>query len=100
MTDEDDNPYEGNAPGVAVGKLQSFDYPADPISDTKGANGDRLHVYLNFQEFVRLQIGGKWYRVSDYCPWRHHYKLKRTNGKWDKEADETFDLSNQQEAQP
>jgi hypothetical protein len=29
----------------------------------------------HYQEFVRLEINGVWYRVSDYEPFRHHARL-------------------------
>lgn len=109
--DEDDNPYDGAAPGGQIGTLKSFDYPSQLIADKRrapkgptdsGVVGDRLHVYLNFHEFVRLLIGGKWYRVSDRYPWRHHYKLKRVNLEWniEPETQEVFDLSPVENPQP
>lgn len=101
--DEDDNPYDDSEPGAEIGKLKSFDYPSQLVADNRrapkgpansGENGDRLHVYLNFREFVRLMIGGKWHRVSDHHHWRHHYKIMRQNGEWNKEpgTEEVFDL--------
>ncbi len=30
-----------------------------------------------FREFTRLEINGKWYRVSDWFLWRLHMKAKK-----------------------
>ncbi len=99
---EDDNPYDDSEPGKAAGTLMSFDLPSATYSDNQrapfgpagtGFDGDRLKVELTFQEFVRVQIGQKWYRCSGYMPWRHHYKLSRVSGKWTLE-EEIFDLNN------
>ena len=35
-----------------------------------------------FREFVRLQIGRKWYRVSDKVEWSMELKAKVNGGSW------------------
>ncbi len=76
--DEDNDPY--NAPHV--GKLWGIDTPSRGILHSAGANGNTVEWRLHFMEFARLEINGKWYLISDYFPWRVHYKLKKESGKW------------------
>jgi len=76
--DEDNNPY--TAPHA--GKLWGIDTPSRAVRHTAGADGNTVEWRLHFQEFARLEIKGKWYLISDYYPWRVHYKLKKVSGKW------------------
>ena len=76
--DEDNNPY--SAPHI--GKLWGIDRPSRGIKHSEGSNGDTVEWRLHFREFARLEINGKWYLISDYFPWRVHYKLKKASGKW------------------
>jgi hypothetical protein len=64
-------------------RLTSLDRPRMPaLRDAGGANGDTVEFRIQFGEFVRLEIAGKWYRVSHFYNWRHHAKLKKANGTW------------------
>lgn len=76
--DEDNNPY--TAPHT--GKLWGIDTPSRGILHSAGADGNTVEWRLHFQEFARLEINGKWYLISDFYPWRVHYKLKKVSGKW------------------
>jgi hypothetical protein len=76
--DEDNDPY--SAPHV--GKLWGIDTPTRGVLHSAGANGNTVEWRLHFMEFARLEINGKWYLISDYFPWRVHYKLKKESGKW------------------
>jgi hypothetical protein len=106
--EEDDFPYpdddELSQPRGLLGELVSTDTPLLEVLDPNkapagpagtGFDGDKLIVRHNFREFARLQIGAKWYRVSDFGTWRHHYQLKRESGQWMLETgtQSVFDLS-------
>jgi len=58
------------------GQIISWDNPRlPPVRDDGGQVGDTIEIRMQFQEFARLEIEGKWYVVSDPVPWRHHVKL-------------------------
>jgi hypothetical protein len=76
--DEDNDPY--TAPHSRI--LWGIDTPTRFIEHTAGANGNTVEWRLHFLEFTRLEIKGKWYLISNYFPWRVHYKLKKESGKW------------------
>lgn len=94
--DEDSNPYDegSGVPGKgAKGILRSNDEPGLGFPDGQtsshtapAANDDTARLHVHFREFVRVQIGSKWYRVSDWGEWRWHFNTKRVAGKWDAEA--------------
>ena len=61
------------------GSLTDRDSPRQPmIIHQSPAIGDTIEVNNHFREFCRLEIGDKWYSVSDYKPWRLMAKLKKT----------------------
>lgn len=76
--DENNDPY--TAPNI--GKLLGTDTPSRGILHTSGKDGDTVEYRIHFLEFTRLEINGKWYLISDYFPWRVHYKFKKVSGKW------------------
>lgn len=76
--DEDNDPY--TAPHS--GELWGIDTPSRGILHSSGANGNTVEWRIHFMEFTRLEINGKWCLISDYFPWRVHYKLKKESGKW------------------
>ena len=76
--DEDNDPYSNPDIGLLVGR----DTPTRVMKHNEGANGNTVEWRLHFVEFARLEINGKWYLISDQSPWRVHYKLKKTGGKW------------------
>ena len=78
-TDPGDNdPY--NDPDR--GKLTGTDRPRRSMLHSLGVDGDTLEWKLHFLEFTRLEIAGKWYRISDDFPWRTHLRMKKVAGKW------------------
>jgi hypothetical protein len=88
-TDEDNNPYDARVAAVligpgssATGQLTGYDAPSRFLLHSAGSNGDSVEWRMHFQEFTRLDINGKWYLISDHFPWRVHYKVKKTSGKW------------------
>ncbi|MBK8538394.1 MAG: hypothetical protein IPL59_26965 [Candidatus Competibacteraceae bacterium] len=78
VLDENNDPY--TAPNI--GKLLGSDTPSRGILHSSGANGNTVEWRIHFMEFTRLEINRKWYLISDYIPWRVHYKLKKESGKW------------------
>ena len=51
--------------------------------NTGGTAGDAIEWDLEMREFVRLQIGSKWYRISPFFPWKHVGKMKKNpNNEW------------------
>ena len=61
------------------GKLLDDDPPRNTIRDGAGAVGDIAEARSHFQAFVRAEIGGKWYRCSDFSKWRFHTKFKKAD---------------------
>lgn len=83
--DDSNRQGETNTPQINDGKLTSSDLVerswADlnrPLSFDTPAVSWKLH----FREFTRLQIGSKWYLVSDYQLWRFHAVIGYNNGIW------------------
>jgi hypothetical protein len=75
--DEMNDPYAANS-GIVTG----VDSPALPIADRGGKDGDVFEWRLHFREFVRVELDGKWHRVSDFFPWRIHLKYVKSGGQW------------------
>jgi len=68
---ENNNPYLGGA-----GKISSRDRPQRTLSASFGKQNNRVQFRTQFLEFARLNLGGaadgRWFRISDYQPWRLH----------------------------
>jgi hypothetical protein len=75
---EDNNPYNDPDKGALTG----FDLPTRIMRHSVGANGDTVEWRLHFLEFTRVEIGGKWFKISDDFPWRTHIRMQRVAGKW------------------
>jgi len=83
------DPVEGNDstpanqdpyfPGGTPGFLLDEDGPREMVKTNAGAVGDVFESKWHFGEFARLDIGAKWYRISDYSLWRLHSKLKKVS---------------------
>jgi parallel beta-helix repeat protein len=72
---EDNDPY--NAPNI--GQLTDIDPPSQPgVLERAGTVGTLFEARAHFRAFVRLEIDGAWFRVSDYLPWRFHAALGKT----------------------
>lgn len=69
----DDNPY------VTTGKLTESDDPTLSPANAAGTVGDTVEFRIQFRVCVRAEINKKWYRISDYSPWRLHGKLKKAD---------------------
>lgn len=83
--DEVNNPYT-NADSLpnnnnftpAVGELASTDRVTSPfLRSASGQNDEEAEIKLQFGEFVRLEINGKWYLISDFLSWQVIQKFKR-----------------------
>lgn len=73
-----------------IGVITSVDTPEIWLPElqgespaTWGSEGSTFEEYDDFEEFARLQIGKRWYVVSDPVPWTHYGKFKKINGKWE-----------------
>lgn len=89
VTDERNNPYVAASDASkdenkthAIGEIASTDAPTLLMRNTTGVDGEKFEIRFHFGEFVRLLIGNKWYRCSDWLDWRIHFKIKRQNGSW------------------
>jgi len=89
--DEDNNPYSSaeTKPGASTktpsGDLASSDLPVGPVwIKTTSAGGDKLEWRFYFREFVRLEIGKKWFLISDFGDgeWKHVAKAEKDVGDW------------------
>jgi hypothetical protein len=103
--DEDSWPYDEGAgtPGRGIrGTLRSTDQPSISFLDAEdynripsGEDGDTFRWVLHFREFVRVQLGRKWYRCSEFGLWRWHMHAKFRTG-WGPEPGrpDVFDSTN------
>jgi uncharacterized protein (DUF2249 family) len=48
------------------------------VIDQSPAVGNEVELRIHFREFWRLEIGGKWFLISEHKPWRLHSKLEKT----------------------
>jgi len=77
------NPYEVNDSAPirlrhGIGVMRSDDRPMSSISSYLSEN--EVYEELNeFREFLRLNIGNKWYRVSPYKHWEFRLRTKKEN---------------------
>ena len=65
-----------------MGQLSSRDIVTLYMTDSGGTNGANFEQDFLAQEFVRAQIGGTWYILSDPLLWKVTEKLIFTNGHW------------------
>lgn len=86
--DEDNDPYSVDLEPFdnPIGTLRSYDLPYRVIFNSRGVNGEQVRWRLHFREFVRLELNGNWYRISDWGLWRVHIALIKQGGLWGKEA--------------
>jgi hypothetical protein len=89
--DEDNNPYpnpDGTArrrpggPVVNPAYVWSSDRPRLELEHAWGESGSTVERRLHFREFTRLELGGKWFRVSDFFLWRFHVKFRHNATRW------------------
>jgi hypothetical protein len=95
---EDSNPYDAEI--GQIGEMVARDRPFSELPDglnhagtPPGFQGDALYTYSWFRDFSRVQIGKKWYRSSDYMPWRFYSYLFYDQGRWHA-LPNLFDLNN------
>ena len=80
IIDEDNNPYSAAAGLVAhgVGEIASYDYPSYWTSDVGGAENGTIEHKALFNEFARLEIAKRWFRISDDVKWRLIQRVRKT----------------------
>lgn len=92
---EENDPY--SAP--ALGQLTGFDKPARQGPGDgflqNGHVGDTYQVQLWFQDFARLELGGRWFVISDPLPWRVDFrfiKVQITEALWNGDVNHDGDM--------
>jgi hypothetical protein len=73
------NPYASGTTGV----LTDSDGPRHFVMTSAGKAGDTVEARYQFAAFSRLEISGKWYRISDRNPWRFHAKYRKASEQTD-----------------
>jgi hypothetical protein len=68
-------PEETNDPYSNNGTLTGTDSPIFALAHRGGVNGNTYELRFQFREFTRLEIEGTWYRISNFYPWRIHFKF-------------------------
>jgi len=71
IQDEDDDPYTLPYPA----SVWCVDTPGYTIAHWKGEPGQTFEARAHFRSFARAQIGNAWYRISDWCLWRVHFRF-------------------------
>jgi hypothetical protein len=84
---------ETNDPYTNCGVVTARDNPRMSLANSTGANGDTFEVRFQFREFLRLNLGTVWHRVSDVSLWRFHARFRRGAGAWTNNAS-TFARNN------
>ncbi len=75
-TDERNDPY------ATGGTVTSRDNPKMVLRNSTGSDGDTFEARFQFREFLRLNLQEKWYRASDFSPWRFHATFRRASRAW------------------
>lgn len=82
------NDLEINDPYTSLGQIFANDIAYASMRHSTGSDGDTFERRMQFIEFLRLNLGGSWFRVSDDHPWRIHFRFKRLGGTWSDDATE------------
>lgn len=61
------------------GSLRDDDQPVAFVKTLAGAVGDHFEAHYQYGEFARLEIAGRWFRISDFKAWRFHALLKKAS---------------------
>lgn len=62
-------------PGIILG----YDAVGRAALNNVGNVGDAVEIRFHFRSFARLEIAGKWFKISDDDPWRVHLKLRKAS---------------------
>jgi hypothetical protein len=57
--------------------MSGYDRPGFNLNDRVGTYNDTFEARVQFQEFVRLDLGGAWRQISDDHPWKVHWLLEK-----------------------
>ena len=84
------NDYTSRAQDPYLGSATPFtlfdeDTPRHFVRSSAGNVGDTVEARYQFAAFSRVQIGGKWYRISDRFPWRFHAKYRKASEQADQQ---------------
>jgi hypothetical protein len=73
--DEYNDPYTVPYAGAVCGE----DAPQRTPYHSEGNLNNTFEIRNHMRAFARLNIGGKWYRISDWYLWKVHFKFKKQN---------------------
>jgi hypothetical protein len=102
--DDANQEYEINDPYATGGNISSQDHPERKLGLQGGHVGAVYEKNLDFQEFARLEIGGKWYVISESEAWELDFSFLKTQvleSEWgiDTNLDgDTLDVINESDA--
>jgi len=80
--DDTSDTDENNSPYCNAGAVTGTDTPTMALLNATGADGDTFEIRAHFREFLRVNLGTKWYRASDFSLWRVHFRFRRVAGAW------------------
>ena len=79
MNHKNGDPYDTDPTKYAI--LYDEDNPNQPgLKEKKGFKDSKFEERIHFKEFCRLEIGGKWYVISNSLLWRLHIRLTDNGG--------------------
>ncbi len=73
--DEDNDPYSAPNAGAVYG----IDNPKRSPYHSEGNLNNTFEIRNHMRAFARLELGGTWYRISDWYLWKTHFKFKKQN---------------------
>jgi outer membrane protein OmpA-like peptidoglycan-associated protein len=80
--DDTSDTDENNSPYCSAGVVTGIDAPTMALLNATGADGNTFEIRAHFREFLRVNLGTKWYRASDFSLWRVHFRFRRVAGAW------------------
>jgi len=80
--DDTSDTDENNSPYCSAGVVTGNDAPTMGLLHATGADGNTFEIRAHFREFLRVNLGTKWYRASDFSLWRVHFRFRRVAGAW------------------
>lgn len=77
--DEENDPYDAKNPGKLVGGDTTIRWT---MRHSVGTCDNRCGTRVHFGEFVRVQAGDLWLRISDFADWKVHFLFEKVDGQW------------------
>jgi len=90
MLNDDNIPYDAPLYRLVKEDGPSYELLDWPAELSAGVNGDTWEARVHFRAFARLQLGSKWYRISNWGLYRVHFKFRKEDTN---EASVGFDLN-------